>query len=85
MITSKKIGKIRVALALINDQPEVVQLIMASFIPLKADIMPEGWIEYIGISEWFDERGEGYNTPIYTFTMKRNPDGKVYIIDVTKD
>lgn len=84
MIKSKKIGKVLVVLSLINDQPEVVSLIFASFIPLKADIMPQGWVEYIGISEWFDEKNEGDITPQYNFTMKRNPDGKCYITDVSK-
>lgn len=84
MIKSNKIGKVKISLQLINDQPEVVQLLLGSFIPLKADIMPEGWVEYIGISEWFENRGEGYVTPQYDFTLKTNPDGKTYILEVTK-
>lgn len=55
MIKSKKIGRVKIALQLINDLPEAVQLVMSVFIPLKAEIYPEGWVEYMGICDLFDD------------------------------
>lgn len=84
MIKSKKIGRVKIALQLINDLPEAVQLIMSVFIPLKAEIFPEGWIEYIGICEQFEERKEGFVTPQYDFTIEHDAEGKLFIKEVTK-
>jgi hypothetical protein len=84
MFKSKKIGKIRVTLQIINDRPEVAQLLFSVFIPLHAVIMPEGWIEYIGICDLFEERQEGLMTPEYDFTIKTDSTGKMNISEVTK-
>lgn len=84
MIKSKKIGRVRIAVSLINDIPEAVQLVMSVFIPLKAEIYPQGWIEYIGICDQFEEREEGFITPQYDFVIACKEDGKYYIKEVTK-
>lgn len=84
MITSKKIGKVIITLQLINEIPEAVQLVMSVFIPLKAEIFPQGWIEYIGISEYFDERVDGFVTPQYDFDITRNENGTYSIKEVNK-
>lgn len=84
MIRSKKIGKVKISLQLINEIPEAVQLVMSVFIPLKAEIFPEGWIEYIGICEQFKERADGFVTPQYDFDIVRNEDGKYVIKEVNK-
>lgn len=74
----------RVAVQLINERPEVVQLMMAVFIPLKAEIFPQGWVEYIGICEHFEEREEGFLTPQYDFVIMRNSDGTHSIKEIRK-
>lgn len=84
MITSKKIGIIKVALQFINDIPEAVHLIFSVFIPLRAEVRPEGWIEYVGICEQFDEREEGFLTPQYDFELKREEDGNLVIDKVNR-
>lgn len=84
MITSKKIGKVKIAIQLINDIPEAVQLVMSVFIPLKAEIFPEGWIEYIGISEYFEDREEGFITPQYDFNIVNDQEKGLYIKEVIK-
>lgn len=84
MINSKRIGKIRISLQLINDTPEAAHLVMSVFIPLKAEIFPEGWVEYIGICEQFEEREEGFVTPQYDFDIVRNEDGTHSIKQIYK-
>jgi hypothetical protein len=84
MINSKRIGRVKISINLINDIPEAVQLVMSVFIPLKAEIFPQGWIEYIGICEQFDERDDGFITPQYDFDIVRNEDGKYSIKEVNK-
>lgn len=84
MIKSKKIGKVKISIELINDMPEAVQLVMSVFIPLKAEIFPQGWIEYIGICEQFEERDEGFIIPQYDFEMKANESGELEISQIVK-
>lgn len=84
MITCKKIGKVKISIQLINDIPEAVQLVMSVFIPLKAEIFPEGWIEYIGICEQFDERADGFPTPQYDFDIVCKEDGSYAIKEIIK-
>jgi hypothetical protein len=83
MIKSNRMGKVKISIQLINDLPEAVQLVMSVFIPLKADIFPEGWIEYIGICEQFEVRKEGFVTPQYDFDIVQN-DGKFSIKEIIK-
>lgn len=83
MIKSNRIGKVKISIQLINDLPEAVQLVMSVFIPLKAEIFPEGWVEYIGICDQFEERVEGFVTPQYDFDIVQN-DGKFSIKEITK-
>lgn len=66
----------RVTLEIINRLPEVAYLLFSRFIPFKAEIMPEGWIEYIGICDEFEERREGFLTPQYDAIIKTGEDGK---------
>lgn len=84
MIKSKRIGRVKIYLQLINDLPEAVQLVMSVFIPLKAEIFPEGWIEYIGICEGFEEREEGFVTPQYDFDIVTNENGTYSIKEIRK-
>lgn len=84
MIKSKRIGIVRVTVQLINDAPDIAHLLFTKFIPLRAEIMPQGWIEYIGVSELFDEREEGVNTPQYDFIIVRGEDGLCRIEKVEK-
>lgn len=84
MITSKRIGKVKISLQLINDIPEVAHLVMSVFLPLKAEIFPEGWVEYIGICEQFEERKEGFITPEYVFDIVRNEGGNYSIKEIVK-
>lgn len=64
--------------------PEALHLVFSIFIPLKAEIRPEGWIEYEGICDHFEERGEGFLTPQYDFEMKREEDGRLIIDKIYK-
>ena len=84
MIKSKKIGRVKIPMNLINELPEAVQLVMSVFIPLKAEIYPQGWIEYIGICDQFEESQEGFVTPQYDFDIIRNEDGKYSIKEIVK-
>lgn len=84
MIKSKKIGRVKISLEIINVFPDVAQMIMSVFIPLKAEIYPEGWIEYIGICDQFEEREEGFITPQYDFTVQYRENGKPFIKEITK-
>lgn len=84
MIKSKRIGKVKITLEIINVFPDKVQLIMSVFIPLKAEIYPGGWIEYIGICDQFEEKEEGFMTPQYDFTVHYRENGKPYIKEITK-
>lgn len=84
MFKSKRIGKVKLSIQLIDDEPEAVRALFSFFVPLKAEILPEGCIEYTGISERFDEREPGFVTPYYDFLLTRTPEGKIVITDVTK-
>lgn len=84
MINSKRIGRVKIQISLINEIPEAVRLVMSVFIPLKAEIFPQGWIEYIGICEQFEERKEGFVTPQYDFDIIRNEDGTHSIKQIYK-
>jgi hypothetical protein len=68
---------------MINELPEAVLLVMSVFIPLKAEIFPQGWVEYIGICDQFEERKEGFIIPQYDFDIVQS-DGKFSIKEIIK-
>jgi hypothetical protein len=78
MLKNKRIGKVVIATDLIEGNPEIIHLLFSKFIPIRAEMMwHEGTIEYIGISELFDEREDGCVTPQYDFQIDNaEPDAK---------
>lgn len=84
MIKNKRVGIVRVAHQLVDEAPEIVHLLFSVFIPLRAEIMPQGWIEYVGLSDLFEEREEGFVTPIYDVQIEREETGGYKIAKVEK-
>jgi hypothetical protein len=85
MIKNKRIGKVLIATDIIENKPEVIHLLFSKFIPLRAEMMwHEGHIEYIGISELFDEREEGCVTPQYDVIIDQDESGVYKISKVEK-
>jgi hypothetical protein len=78
MLKNKRIGKVIISIDIIESRPEVVHLIFSRFIPLRAEMMwHEGHIEYIGVSDMFDEREEGERIPEYVFECTTTEAGQI--------
>ena len=86
MIRNKRIGKVKLTTDLIENKPELVHLMFSKFIPVRAEmIWHEGYIEYIGISDLFEERGEGESVPEYAFEITQiDNNGGAIVSGVTK-
>ena len=86
MIKNRRIGKVKISTGLIEKSPEFVHLVFSKFIPVRAEmIWHMGHVEYIGVSDLFEEVKEGDFVPEYIFeiTMIENNGGAV-ISKVTK-
>lgn len=83
-IKSNKIGRVHISIEIINNCPDIVALVMGVFIPLRAEVMPQGWVEYIGICDRFEEREEGWATPQYDFIVAYDAERKPFIKEVNK-
>jgi len=86
MLKNRRIGKVTVSTGLIDNSPEVVKLMFSKFIPIRAEmIWHMGWVEYIGISDLFEEIKEGDAVPEYIFQCTTiEGDGGSIISGVTK-
>jgi hypothetical protein len=65
----RKLGKFKITLALINNNPQFVMDVMARVIIIEAkyDILAD-LVKYTAMSEYFEECPVGTNIPIYEFS-----------------
>lgn len=72
----RRIGKVLISIDLIQNQPDLVRELTEGMIIVRAEqLFVEGAIEYIAISDHFDEVAEGGTAPNYMAKVTDNEDG----------
>ena len=61
----KRHGKFRITTQLLRENPEAVQKVFAKCIPVRAELMLQGYVEYNAFSQYFDEIGDECEAPLY--------------------
>jgi len=87
---NRRLGSFFLARFMIEEEIDLVAEVfkMLEFVPLKVEcsgIMDRyEYIEYIGISKWFDEVPKGNVAPTYDIRIIKGKDGFVESIEVVK-
>ncbi len=82
MFDSTKVGRVLIAIMKIKEDPEMVLSIMSEMIPVACGVnIPTGIMEYVAISDHFDELQTREHVPIYTTQI--NSEGCVKFIRTT--
>ena len=67
MFGTTKVGRVLIAMDAIRDEPDIVLEIMSKMIPIKVDFNVKAQVmDYLAISEYFDELKTKELIPIYT-------------------
>ena len=84
---NRKLGRVKVSLALIDRTPERVAEIfhLLKFVPIRAECLYYSkQIEYVAISERFESVPSGQMIPEYKLIISQDDDGRVNLVEVSK-
>ena len=81
----RRLGRFRIPRQLVLEQPENIRPFLAECVIVEAQVRWEfDSIEYLAMSERFDEIGAGMQAPEYTATFERDEDGLVSLKSVER-
>jgi hypothetical protein len=84
-MNNRKLGRTRISCKMIDHEPERVAEVFAllKFVPVRAECLHYlNEIEYVAISERFENVPFGQIVPEYKLTISQDEDGRVNLVEV---
>ena len=84
IFTDRRMGFVRIAIEMINADPESIRLAMGDLIVVRAEIFPTV-VEYTCLCNSFDPVRPGDVMPRYSARLHRGDDGRVLLLGWDKE